>query len=437
MIFLNFAGNYKSIMFKQGLLPVLTYLTLALLIIIQVSLISRAARLEEQNFNYRVAAALNAARDEIGKRVSACPDMHNFLCKKKCAGNMQEKKHHEVDSIIRSKLLGLDLDLPYTFEVIESTTYPDRRGFFSSVTYLQDLTGLLDHSDVKIKVLFPSRAQFILWQIKGQIGLSILFIIFVAYSFVVTYRMLKREKSLLLLTTDFINNMAHELQTPIANIRLATRLIKRNRTGSSDVDKTDEYAGVILEESRRLQNHVESILKAAHFNLKNDEVVIVDINSTINSVIITFKHRLESLGAVVQFTPSPEAALVACEPASMEIALSNLLDNALKYVSAQPEIFIETLVLNKLVEVKISDNGIGIKKEHQQLIFDKFFRAPTGDVHDVKGFGLGLTYVKNVVLQAGGSISVESLPLAGSTFKLKFPLANDSTQKSYHPGGRG
>lgn len=422
----------QRIVDKQSFLPVLTFIILVVLIVMQVSLIFRAAKLEEQNFNHRVAMALKGARDEIGARVPLCSDMSDFLCGRKCAEPVHTKKYKEVDSIIQSNLSIYNIDLPYTFEVTDSILHLSKGRFFSSASYLQNLNGLIDQNGVQIKLLFPTRNQFIIGQIRSQLGLSILFIIFVMYSFLVTYRMFKREKALLLRTTDFINNMVHEFQTPIANVRFATNLLKKISGGKEHQKKTDEYSGVILEETQRLQNHVEAILKVACPNGGDLEPEAIDFNELVEAVIATFRYRLEHTGAIIHFSPSQPSVIVNGERGPLTLAVSNLIDNALKYVCKTPEIFISTKIAHNMMVLKVRDNGIGIRKEDQELIFDRFFRVSTGDVHNVKGFGLGLTYVKKVTLQHNGTISVESVPEKGSTFTIKIPIAHDASQTKLH-----
>ncbi len=413
--------NFPKKFDKQALLATFTFTILVLLVLIQVGWIFRAANLEKQNFNHRVAMALKGARDEIGRRAPQCNDMHDFLCGRKCASDIEKKKTAEIDSIIKENLAINNISLPYTFQITDSILPQSKGKLFTSPCYLQNLNGLVDQNGIQIRVQFPSRNQFLMAQISGLMGLSILFIIFVMFSFVITFRMFRKEKALLTHTTDFINNMVHEFQTPIANMRFAANLIRKNK-GSENKEKTNEYTGVILEETQRLQNHVESILRVAGNGNCPAEKEVVNLHEVIENVISTFRYRIEHSNASIRLFPDAEQCEIEAEKGPITLIISNLIDNALKYVKQKPHIQISTLNQKGTIVLRFSDNGIGISKENQSRIFDKFFRVSTGDVHNVKGFGLGLTYVKKVTLQYGGTVSVESEPEKGSIFTLTFPI---------------
>jgi len=413
--------NFLKKFDKQALLATFTFTILVLLVLIQVGWIFRAANLEKQNFNHRVAMALKGARDEIGRRTPQCNDMNDFLCGRKCAADIEKKKSAEIDSIIKENLAVNNISLPYTFQITDSILPQSKGKLFTSPCYLQNLNGLVDQNGIQIRVQFPSRNQFLMAQISGLMGLSILFIIFVMFSFVITFRMFRKEKALLTHTTDFINNMVHEFQTPIANMRFAANLIRKNK-GSENKEKTDEYTGVILEETQRLQNHVESILRVAGNGNCPAEKEVVNLHEVIENVISTFRYRIEHSDASIRLFPDAEKFEIEAEKGPITLIISNLIDNALKYVKQKPHIQISTLNQKGTIVLRFSDNGIGISKENQSRIFDKFFRVSTGDVHNVKGFGLGLTYVKKVTLQYGGTVSVESEPNKGSIFTLTFPI---------------
>lgn len=412
--------NFLKKIDSQGLLATITYTILVLLVFIQVGWIFRAANLEKDNFNHRVAVALKGARDEIGLQAPKCNDMTNFLCGRQCPSEIKRKKVAEIDSIIRENLAINNIDLPYTFEITDSILPQSKGRLFTSPCYLQNLNGLVDQNGIQIRIKFPSRNQFLMAQISGLMGLSILFIVFVMVSFVITFRMFRKEKALLLHTTDFVNNMVHEFQTPIANMRFAANLIRKGKSFENK-EKTDEYTGVILEETQRLQNHVEAILRVAGNTNYPIEKETVDLHEVIEHVIHTFRYRIDHSNANIHFFPDAQNHEIEAERGPISLIISNLIDNALKYVKQKPHIQISTLNLNNKLVVRISDNGIGISKENQIRIFDKFYRVSTGDVHNVKGFGLGLTYLKKVTLQYGGTITVESEPEKGSIFTLSFP----------------
>ncbi len=421
---------------KQGLLAITTFVVLALLIMVQISWIFRAARLEEQNFNHRVSMALKAARDEIGVRAPQCNDMSDFLCGRKCPELVHQSKNAEVDSIIRANLSIYNIALPYTFEITDSLLHQSTGRFFNPTCYRQNLNGLIDQNGIQIRLQFPTRNQYLIGQLYSQLGLSILFILFVMLSFLITWRLFRREKELMLHTTDFINNMVHEFQTPIANSRFAANLLKKKKPGDS-AQKTEEYTEVILNETLRLQGHVEAILKVASNSDNQDSTEKVAMHPLIEHVISTFHFRLEHAQATLTFDAQASKDQIVAEWGPVTLILSNLIDNALKYVNQKPKIHITTQNKENHLLVSVQDNGIGIRKEDQPRIFDKFFRVSTGNVHDVKGFGLGLTYVKKVAEQFGGDVTVQSTLNKGCIFTLTFPLIDSHVNTENNLNHRG
>jgi two-component system phosphate regulon sensor histidine kinase PhoR len=417
---------------QQGILAITTFVVLALLIMVQISWIFRAARLEEQNFNHRVSMALKAARDEIGVRAPKCNDMSDFLCGRECSENVHQTKYAEVDSIIQANLSMYNIALPYTFEITDSLLHQSTGRFFNPTCYQQNLNGLIDQNGIQIRLLFPTRNQYLIGQLYSQLGLSILFILFVMLSFLITWRLFRREKELMLHTTDFINNMVHEFQTPIANIRFAANLLKKRKPGDN-AQKTEEYTEVILNETLRLQGHVEAILKVASGSGNSENTEKIDLHALINQVIATFHFRLEHAQATITFDAQASKHHIVAEWGPLTLLLSNLIDNALKYIHQKPIIHIVTQNKEGHLLVSVKDNGIGIRKEDQPRIFDKFFRVSTGNVHNVKGFGLGLTYVKKVTEQFGGYVTVQSAPDKGSIFTLTFPLIDSHVNTENNP----
>jgi two-component system phosphate regulon sensor histidine kinase PhoR len=226
--------------------------------------------------------------------------------------------------------------------------------------------------------------------------------------------------------------MVHEFQTPIANIRFATNLLKKKKAGNND-QKTEEYTEVILNETLRLQGHVEAILKVASTSDNQDNKEKIDMHLLIDHVISSFHFRLEHAKGTITFDAEASKHQIEAEWGPLTLIISNLIDNALKYVTQKPKIHIVTQNKENRLVVSVKDNGIGLRKEDQARIFDKFFRVSTGNVHDVKGFGLGLTYVKKVAEQFGGYVSVQSSPQKGSLFILTFPLIDSHVNTENNP----
>lgn len=247
----------------------------------------------------------------------------------------------------------------------------------------------------------------------------LLVLIFFAYSL---YALLK-EKRLTEMKKDFISNMTHELKTPIANIAIASEMLK-NAPTSTKIEKVKHYADIIQKENKRLEGQVERVLTMAFLEEKKLDFQYeqVDIHSLLDDILSSFVLRVQHRGGQIRLNYQAEQSIIKADKFHLANVIYGLLDNAEKYSPNCPDILIETQNTNKGLRLTISDKGIGIIKEAQKMIFDKFYRVPTGDIHNVKGFGLGLTYVKMIVEAHGGKVQVESEPNKGSRFSVYFMI---------------
>lgn len=236
-----------------------------------------------------------------------------------------------------------------------------------------------------------------------------------------------RQKKLSEIKTDFIHNMTHELKTPISTISLASQMLNDASVRKSE-SSLNRLAGVISDETKRLQFQVEKVLQMSVFDNSDASVKLseTDANSVIQNVVDTFKIKVEKFGGTLSCNLEAENSLVNVDQMHFTNIIHNLLDNAIKYRDENRTPFLSITTENPdldTLRIKFKDNGIGIKKEELKRIFEKFYRVPTGNRHDVKGFGLGLAYVKKMVEIFKGSISVESDYGKGSTFIINLPLA--------------
>ena len=221
---------------------------------------------------------------------------------------------------------------------------------------------------------------------------------------------------------DFINNMTHELKTPISNIAIATEMLKNPRLfADSDTDsikKMRHYAAIIQQENERLKQQVERVLTMAFLEEKTLDLKLesVDINDLLTTILTPFSLRVQQLKGVIDFKKQAHLPLIEVDKFHISNVVHSLLDNAVKYSMNPPIITILTENTAKGVQITVSDKGIGIENAAQRFIFDQFYRVPTGDVHDVKGFGLGLAYAKMIIEAHGGTIKVESEVGKGSQF---------------------
>ena len=223
--------------------------------------------------------------------------------------------------------------------------------------------------------------------------------------------------------SDFVNNMTHELKTPISTISLASQMLN-DRSIPEEQKNLAQISRIIQAESKQLGFQVERVMQMAIFDhgqlkLKLEEV---DIHDVIETVAQNFLLQLDKREGRLEFLPEAEDAVIEGDLMHLTNVVSNLLENAMKYTRRTPEIQIATRNENGFLIISVADNGIGISKEDQKRIFDKFFRVPTGNVHNVKGFGLGLSYVKLIVEQHHGLIRLKSEPNKGSQFDIHLPL---------------
>jgi two-component system, OmpR family, phosphate regulon sensor histidine kinase PhoR len=245
----------------------------------------------------------------------------------------------------------------------------------------------------------------------------LLVILYFAYSLYI----LLKEKRLAQMKKDFINNMTHEFKTPITNIGLASEMLK-NSGAALSTEKMQHYANIIFKENERLKGQVERVLQIAFLEEKALDLhrEPLNINDLVTESVNQFALRIANRQGQIRFENKAEGFTIQGDKFHLSNMIYNLLDNADKYSPDKPNIFIETVSTAKGMRLTISDKGKGMSQEAQKKIFDKFYRVPTGDVHDVKGFGLGLSYVKMVVEAHGGTIEVKSQEGFGSTFQLNF-----------------
>jgi two-component system, OmpR family, phosphate regulon sensor histidine kinase PhoR len=414
---------------KQNFLAFFTFIALVILLGIQLNWIFKAARLEEENFNRMVTKALVEAREEIGNTASNCNEMKNYLCGNPCQVDVRKQKIEEIDSIIRSKLEIFHINMDYTFEITDSVFTPANTKLFGARCYLQSLNGMLEKDGIKIRLEFPDRNQFLLAQIRGEFLIALLALIFVMVSFGLTSRMFRKEREMVQHTSDFINNMVHEFQTPLSNIRFATNLIKKKEKNIND-EKVSEYLSVILLENQKLEKHVDEILKVMCSGKDQSIQEELDIHQLITDNIKAFDTRIESLNGKIVFHPGAGESTIKAAPDHLKLVVSNLIDNAIKYAREVPEINITTLNKDNQLIMVFMDKGIGMEKKELPKIFEKYYRVSTGDVHNVKGFGLGLTYVKKIIEQYNGHIEVTSTPGKGTVFTIFLPLKNETDKNT-------
>ena len=258
----------------------------------------------------------------------------------------------------------------------------------------------------------------LLWVIVGVV----LFIIVVLAAFFITIRSLMTQRKLVEIKKDFINNMTHELKTPLATISLAVDALKSSKV-NTDPKSVDYFSSIIKEENIRMNKHVETILQAAQLDKKENELnkQEVELHDLILGVVDSFKLQLEGKPSNVQTILEASPSIIKADEEHILHVLSNLIDNAIKYSKTEIDISIQTKTLNNKTCIRIVDKGIGMDANARKHIFEKFYRAHSGNVHDVKGYGLGMSYVKWVIDTHKGQITVHSEIGVGTSIEIILP----------------
>jgi two-component system, OmpR family, phosphate regulon sensor histidine kinase PhoR len=273
-------------------------------------------------------------------------------------------------------------------------------------------------------IVVPNFKSYVFQSLGWMIAGAILFTLIIITAFTLTIRTLLRQKKLSDMKNDFINNMTHELKTPLATISLAVDALKNEKV-LSNPEKLGYFTGMIKDENKRMNKHVESILQAAQMD--RQEVQLnkkgVHVHTIISNVLSNLQLQIEEKHGKVDVQLTAANDLMEADEAHLTNLINNLVDNALKY-SKDDSFFLKIATKNigKFIRITVEDHGIGMNKETAGRVFEKFYRAHTGNVHNVKGFGLGLSYVKTMVDAHEGKIRVESILGKGSTFTIDFPL---------------
>lgn len=387
--------------------------------------------------NVDTAKAIENVRNELIKqKTDIVNDIYDELeiinVYKNYKPNIDKDK---LDEILRKELRDQGIQMKYYYSI--SSHYPGsiKSNNLNEAESEIDSMGLgfkvnLTPNNIYIQpqyltVYFPDQQKYILKAMGPMLMVSGMVIVILIFSFYYFIATIVRQKKLSAIKNDFISNMTHEFKTPISTISLASEML-----GDDSVVKTPEkqarFLKMIKDENKRLSVLVESILQTAildkgEFKLKLNELDIHEIiNTAINNTHLLIDHRSGKINTQLNATKVKMQA----DRVHLTNIIFNLIDNAIKYSKESPEICVKTEDTENGINIYIKDNGIGISKENQRKIFEKFYRVPTGNVHNVKGFGLGLSYVQAVVQKHGGEISVQSELGKGSTFKVFLPFDN-------------
>jgi len=420
-------------------LIVITFISLLGVVFTQVYWVRHAVELKEDHFNHSVRIAMKTVlnllialnNDSTLRRMSMPAPCYMDKT------NVQDVvKPKVLDSLIKTELGCMQISKGYEYAIYNRRNekfvmgnYNQYKHQLIASEHQQTIQALFKPGDYYFTMYFPKQQHIIFGQMAKWMLLSALFLVIVIFSFWFTIVTIIKQKKLSVMKTDFINNMTHEFKTPISTISLASEMLMKPEVNQF-VDKTMKYASVIYNENLRLQNQVEQVLQIAILDKGESKMHLkeVDIHKLITKTVENFEIKATEKSAQITLNLAAENPYVAGDRMHLANVLANLIDNALKYSKSEPLIAISTSSDKLGVTIVIADNGIGISSENQHLIFKNLYRVHTGDIHDVKGFGLGLYYVKQIVELHHGSINVSSALERGATFRVFLPYNSIQTE---------
>ena len=318
----------------------------------------------------------------------------------------------ELDSAYKKRLDDQNLDVDFTIDQV--ATKQTEQPVFNQIT-------LGFQNPVTYRLLLHNKNAFIFKRIAIPILFSVFLVAFTALSFTLLYRNLLRQHRLANIKNDFISNITHELKTPIATVSVAIEAL-RSFNANLDTQRTKEYLDISANELQRLSLLVDKVLKLSMFEKREIELQyeLLDMREVVQEVCASLRLQFEKHHAQVNIVSDGDTNLEADRLHLLSVVF-NLLDNAIKYSADAPKIDIKITGDDNKLNLIIKDSGIGIPEEYKKRIFEKFFRVPTGNLHNAKGYGLGLSYVSHVISKHKGSIDVESIPGDGSKFVISLP----------------
>lgn len=401
---------------------------------------------QNQSF-YKVYDSLNRLLSNVAGHITSQSEFDNFVFNSTLARNALSKlnynypeqevgsflfsKKDQIDSLISNELREHRIRTEYEFGIYNPATngmilqktgkYPEELVRESYVFNLSPLGSLYSFPN-KLLIYFPDEKSFVVRQLWVLFTVSVFLFLVIIISFSFSIYIINRQKRLSVMKNDFINNMTHEFKTPISTIALACEALKDKDVQKSDIIYNN-YVTVIGEENHRLSTMAEQILQTAVIEKGQlrMRIVLVNIHDLINDAVKSKQISALEKGGNIELQLKATNPYVEGDKIHLTNVIINLIDNALKYNLNQPYIVINTVNTDSSVLIRVKDNGIGVSKANQKKIFEKLYRVPTGNLHDFKGFGLGLSYVKATVELHHGSVNIDSEPGKGSIFTIKLP----------------
>ncbi|MFC2106934.1 sensor histidine kinase [Bacteroidota bacterium] len=421
------------------ILTVITSLALAGIIITQLYWMNRAYELKYEQFNTQVNVSLKAVSNKIFDYQLDSAAKYNLT---PCDSALfQQANITEIinpvilDSLIFKEFSCLYID-NYNYGVYnkqnKNFVMGNYNGFEDELTksqYKIIITCLYNPDIYVLSIFFPDESEIIFKSMLNWIIVSLIFLLLLVIGYIYILLNLMKQKKLSEMKNDFINNITHEFKTPISTISVAGEMLQ-NKNINTDPDKVKRYSGIILGENTRIQNQVDQILQ---LSIIDKEALMLnkiefDAHKVINDTVESFELYIGKREAKVILNLNANSYRIYADVSQFINIVSNILDNAIKYSPEYPKIEISTKNDKDQFVISIKDYGIGISRENQKQVFKKLYRVSTGDLHDAKGFGIGLYYVKKMVEEHGGSVILNSEINKGSTFTIKLPMMSKNNE---------
>jgi two-component system phosphate regulon sensor histidine kinase PhoR len=406
------------------------------IIMTQVYWVRRAFDIKEKQFNQTVVIALKNVSERIAKLNGEVvnPSPVNQLTSDYYVVNVNQVIDANIlEHYLKEEFSYRDLHIDYEYGIYDCSS--DKMVYGNYVTHTKTDDNAQQAASTNLPkydefvyyfgVRFPNKSTFLAGQMDIWIFSSFILLI-VVFFFAYTLFVILKQKRLSEIQRDFINNMTHEFKTPISTIAVSADLISNPKINAHP-EKLAQYAQIIKTQNHRLKEQIEKVLQMAimdkgKLTLSRE---LVDIHEIVRQAVIHFRLKYED--AQIECDLQADTPLANADKVHLTNVIYNLLDNATKYISENPKILISTKHYKKQLLLSIQDNGLGIEKAHQNKVFERFYRVPTGNRHDVKGFGLGLNYVRQIIKAHHWKIRLESELGKGSTFTVSIPL--DQTAK--------
>lgn len=391
---------------------------LACLLILQVYWFKKAFDVTEKQFDHSVQVALKKVADSVSRDSDVKKLSSNFFF----VATESELNAHDLDNLLKEEFLIRSLKIDYELGVYNADDDTLVYGNYVQATR-KPLPKVIPGAQTSAReknfaVYFPKKESYITAQLDVWIFSTFILLLMVGFFAYAIYSLL-REKKFAALKSDFINNVTHEFKTPVTNIKIASDILKNK---VADNEGTKVYIDIVLRENEKLLQKIDSILMGSSVDhMKRPALEIVDVNEIIAACAEAFHLKIQQRNGNIVLAFEAANAFILGDKELLTQAINNVIDNAEKYSLNQPHISVRTRNHEKGIEIVIVDEGIGIPPAMKSKVFDKFFRVRSGDVHNVKGFGLGLSFVKDVVRSHRGRINLFSELNKGTEVRILLP----------------